>query len=339
MAISLFFRFEVYYPLWIVPFLVFILYSLYKIWIQRNKTKAANLGSLVMLRGAIRNTKKRQVFISFLFMLGAVICLCLAIANPQRGQMQSEAKVMASDIFLAIDISESMNARDVPSSRMERAKAIAEEIAISRRGDRIAIILFAGSAYLQMPLTTDIGAIITSIRSISTDMAGTQGTDIAAALDIAIQNTKDKSPTSRAVIIISDGEDHINGATISAKSARKRQMLVSTIAVGTIEGDRIPTLFGGREEYKRDDQGKVINSQVNIEMLNDIAKAGGGKLYSYHDGQKLISELNANLIHLSKEVQQVKSISQAQPYYWIFAILALICILTQIYHLRPNHLY
>lgn len=332
------FGFEYIWPLILIPVLVVVTYYVYRYGMQKSKDKAKLLGAVHMIKNAIKNTHPRQVYMSWLLITASVVALCIAIANPQWGYTESEAKVLASDIFIAIDISQSMNAKDVAPSRLEKAKAIAEEIILAHKGDRIAIILFAGRAYMQMPLTADVGAALTNVRSINTSMAGTQGTDIASAIDIAQKNIKDKSAASRAIIVMSDGEDHEEQAVSAAKSAIDNLLSVTTIAIGTVEGDMIPVDNENREDFKRDENGNAFISKVNVDMLTGIAKAGGGQIYDYSDTKSIIDGLEKDLANLSKEVQQVKSMSQANSYYWIFALIGLLLILTQIYGLKPNFL-
>jgi Ca-activated chloride channel homolog len=272
-----------------------------------------------------------------LFFFGIIAFLqILAIANPQWGRKSTMAKVESADIYLAIDISSSMETRDVSPSRIERAKKLAEEIILSRKGDRIGLILFAGNAYLQMPLTSDIGAALTFVRAVNTNMAGTQGTAISAAINLAVKNLKDRKPTSRALIVLSDGEDHEEDATDAASEAAEMGMHVFTIGIGTVAGGYVPMVENGRDGFKMDEKGDPVLSKVNFGSLDAIAKSGKGNSYRIENTNRINNDLTSQLDAMSKEIHEVKSLSEGNSFYWIFALLALILILTQIYGLKTN---
>ncbi len=324
-----------YIPGFVLLLLIVIAYLLYR-YVQSKNT--AGIGNSALRKLLTVNAPQWSPKNSMTWFAGLLVLLTFAIANPQWGHQQESVTVASSDIYLAIDISNSMNTQDIAPSRIERAKKLAEDIMTSRKGDRIGLILFAGSAYLQMPLTNDLGAAITFVRAINTQMAGTQGTAIGSAIKLATRNLQQKTPASRALIILSDGEDHEEDATDAAEEAADLNMKVFTIGVGTDKGGYIPMIENNRDGYKMDENGEPVLSKVNFEALADIAASGGGKSYDIEQSQNVSNDIDQLLDASSKEIHEIKSMSRANSYYWIFAFGALLLILTQLYGLKTNFL-
>ena len=174
--------------------------------------------------------------------------LFVAAANPQWGTKKEKMKVESADIFIAFDISQSMMAQDISPSRLERAKRFTEKLIRKLKGDRIGLIYFAGDAYLQMPLTTDYAAAELFVKSANPNLAGTQGTAIDEAIDLAMKAYEEDVRHQRALIIITDGEDHEGKANAKAIEGANDGLVIYTIGVGTENGTYVPYLNRGVSE-------------------------------------------------------------------------------------------
>lgn len=291
----------------------------------------------VKLKSAVKSFGEPQLFerllihkstsqIKFYLWLGTMLLLILALVNPQFGLKREKVKVEKSDIIIALDISNSMNATDISPSRLEKAKRFISQLINERKGDQIGLIFFAGSAYLQMPLTSDYAAADLFTKSANTEMAGTQGTAIGEAINLAMNSVKEDN--QRALIILSDGEDHDDEALNKASDAASKGWSIFSIGVGTEQGGFVPVNQQGREEYKTDEDGNPVKSMINIELLTSLADKGNGQFYMLSDGENnIIADINTQLERLQKRAVEVKSFTEYRSFYQYFLLLAIIFIL------------
>jgi Ca-activated chloride channel family protein len=262
-------------------------------------------------------TNKTTSHVRFFWWLLAILLLIFALVNPQLGAKREKAKVENIDIMIALDISNSMNARDVSPSRLERAKKFITDLIQSRKGDQIGLIFFAGSAYLQMPLTSDYAAAEMFAKTANSNMAGTQGTAIGEAIDLAMRSVKEVN--QRALIIISDGEDHDEDALNLAAKAKDADWTVLTVAVGTEEGGMVPSVVDGQETYKTDEDGNPVRSIVNQKLLEQIADEGNGKFYVLNmDENKIVDDMQVQLEKIQKRAVEIKSYTEFRSFYQYF---------------------
>ncbi|MBK9744155.1 MAG: VWA domain-containing protein [Saprospiraceae bacterium] len=237
------------------------------------------------------------------------------------GAKREKAKVENIDIMIALDISNSMNARDVSPSRLERAKKYITDLIQSRKGDQIGLIFFAGSAYLQMPLTSDYAAAEMFAKTANSNMAGTQGTAIGEAIDLAMRSVKEVN--QRALIIISDGEDHDEDALNLAAKAKDADWTLLTVAVGTEEGGMVPAVVDGQETYKTDEDGNPVRSIVNQKLLEQIADEGNGKFYVLNmDENKIVDDMQVQLEKIQKRAVEIKSYTEFRSFINISSLVA-----------------
>ena len=316
------FRFENISDLYliaIIPILVLIYFwSVKKL--NRRKEKFGQVNLVDKLLSGSNSHQNRRSFI--LYMIGFIF-LVLALVNPQWGFKKEKVKVENSDIFIALDISSSMNATDISPTRLEKAKRFVESLIASRRGDQLGLILFAGNAYLQMPLTSDYAAASLFVKSANTDMAGTHGTAIGEAVDLAMRSIKDSEKAQRALIIITDGEDHDEEALSKVSSAVADGWNVFTVGVGTEEGGFVPVISEGREEFKTDEEGNPVTSRINVDLLKKIAAEGNGVSYLLENNNDIIDDMNVQLEKLQKRAVEIKSFSEYRSFYQYFLAVAL----------------
>lgn len=258
-----------------------------------------------------------------ILLLCSFILLCFALANPQWGLRRETVMSKAADIFIALDISNSMLARDIAPSRLEKSKRFAQQLVNAFKGDRIGLIIFAGNAYLQMPLTTDYASAELFIRSAHPRLATSQGTAIGDALELAMRAYEEDAPHHKALFLITDGENHEDGAIEEMQKAHEAGLVPFIISVGTTEGDFIPMDIEGREDYKRDENGNPVRTAVNEPFLRQLAQEGDGRLYSILDGQDVIDDMRTKMEGLEKREMEQRAFKDYKSYYQFFLMAAI----------------
>jgi Ca-activated chloride channel family protein len=259
----------------------------------------------------------------FFFLVFAFAAFSVALANPQWGTKKKKIKAQSADIFIALDISQSMMAEDISPNRLERSKKFISEMIEKLRGDRIGIILFAGEAYLQMPLSTDYSAAQLFVKAANTDLASTQGTAINQAIDLAERAQQNEDQHFKSLVIITDGEDHDSEALAKAEKAFEEGMTIHTIGVGTAQGSYIPSMNNGREEYKRDKQGELVKSKLNENLLMELARKGGGIYNPINSGMSAINQLLDHFERMQKREVEQRSYTDFESYFQYFLFLGI----------------
>ena len=199
--------------------------------------------------------------------------LVIAMARPQRGVKLKEQQMKGAEVIIALDVSNSMLAQDYYPSRLERAKLAISQVSEKLKGDRIGLIVFGGESYVQIPLTSDYISARMFLNSISTGTVPVQGTAIGSAIDLGVRSFSDQSDHSRAIIVITDGENHEDDPVAAAKSAAEQGVRVFTIGVGSNEGTLIPLPEGG---YMTDEAGENVLTRLEDVTLQAVASAGNG---------------------------------------------------------------
>ena len=265
--------------------------------------------------------------IKFALMLSALALLFFAWANPQYGVTSDNAKQLSSDVMIALDVSNSMYATDVQPNRLERAKNFALDLVHSLRTERIGTIIFAGHAYLQMPLTNDVGAASLFLKSADPEQVPTQGTAIAEVIDMAEENFSAESKRYKVLIIISDGEDHDSDAVNRAEQARRNGLLIFTVGVGTPEGGLIPISDNNINDVKRDEDGQPVRTQLNEKMMSDLAQAGTGAYYNLSHTPDIIQTLKTRIDAVEKREVAVGKLGNFESLYIYFVFLAFVLLI------------
>jgi len=239
-------------------------------------------------------------FLQFFCIKNAYAMLIIALANPQYGKNLKEAKVSGIDIMIALDVSNSMMAEDMAGSwnRLKIAQISIEKMMQKLRGDRIGLVVFAGDAYTEVPVTDDYSAAKQILSTVSPGMVSAQGTAIGKAIDTCMAGFDFEEVTNRAIIIISDGENHEDDGISAAKRALEKNVPVYTIGVGSTIGSPIPEYNGDKKSgVKRDKDGNTVITRLNEKMMKDISDNGGG-IYVKASGSdlgldKLLAEINS----------------------------------------------
>ncbi len=322
------FRFEHldhFYALALIPIL-----TVFFIFTRRKRFKALlRFGETGLVKRLMPQVSNIKHPLKFGILMVAFGLLVIAWANPQLGTKREKAKRKASDVIIALDISNSMLSDDVKPSRLELARAFTLDLVQALKGERIGSIVFAGNAYLQMPLTTDYAAAAMFLKSSNPDQAPTQGTAISEAIDVAERAFGEKNKGNKVLIIISDGEDHDSEAIERAKKAKDNGLIVFTVGVGSTEGGFMPIDFGGTTDYKRDDKGQPIRTKLNEQMLKDLAAAADGEYFNITTTKSVIEALQNRIEKVEKREMELRSFSEYESYFQYFVLFALLILVLE----------
>jgi len=246
--------------------------------VSRWKKRAmASLGDRNVVDKMIPQVSFLRPWLKFILFTVAFGFLLVGMADPQVGSKMEEEKRKAADLMILLDVSNSMLSQDMPPNRLENAKRAITQLIDNLHGDRIGIIVFAGEAYVQLPITTDYSAAKLFLNTINTNMVPTQGTAIGAAIDLGMKSFDFKDGTGKAMIIITDGENHEDDAVASAKYAAEKDVMVNVIGMGSAEGSPIPIYQNGKEVgFHTDSAGHTVISKLNEDMCKEITAAGNG---------------------------------------------------------------
>lgn len=250
--------------------------------------------------------------------------MIMAYANPQWGNKKEKIKAKSTDVYIALDISQSMMAEDVSPNRLERAKRLTQNVIQALKGNRIGLILFAGNAYLQMPLSSDYSAAQLFVSSANTGQASTQGTAISEAIDLALRAYEPGKGNQRALIIITDGENHDDEAIAKAREATGEGLHIFTVGIGTIEGSLVPYRVQGREQFKRDENGNPVKSILNIELIEELARAGNGSSFLIGQGNQIVTGIKRDIDLLEKDEVEQRAFTDYTSYFQYFLIFGII---------------
>ncbi len=287
-----------FYLLGLIP-LVLLMFFIMHLWKKRAQKRFADKEALSKLSTA-RSTFKP--ILKLVFMLVALFFIVIALVNPRIGTKVEEVKREGVDIVFAIDVSKSMLAEDIAPNRLEKSKQLVSQIIGSLGGDRVGIVGYAGSAFPQLPITTDYNAARMFLNSMNTNMVSSQGTAVAEAISLATTYYDEEDQTSRVLIIISDGEDHQGNIEAITNEAAEVGIKIISVGVGTLSGGPIPIKENGiLQEYVRDNTGERVVTKMEEEMLKEIANQTDGIYISGSSTSKVVEEVNEYLNKLDQQ--------------------------------------
>ncbi len=324
------FRFEnidYLYALLLIPIFILLFWL-----IQRARKNAfAKFGNTTLLSQLMPAYSKYKHTAKFVLLLSGLAFLIVGWANPQWGSKKEKVKRKSVDIFIALDISQSMMAEDISPNRMEKARKFSQKLVEKLKGDRIGIILFAGNAYMQMPLTTDYAAAQLFLRSANPNQAPSQGTAISEAIDLAEQSFEEDNKQHKAIIIVSDGETHDQDALDRATTASNNGLLIYSVGVGTASGEFIPTIIGGRSDYKRDQQGNPVRTSLNETMMRDLANEGNGYYFNLagSDVEEISTSLRNSIDQMEKREFEARVFNEYESYFQYFIAIAILFLIVE----------
>jgi len=285
------------YLLFILPIVV-VLFLLNLYW---KRKKQREFGDLDLVKKLSPESSVFKPILKLVVMLLALVGIILGLVNPKIGTKMEKVKREGIDIVFAMDVSKSMLAEDVAPSRLEKSKQIVSQLINQLGSDRIGIVAYAGSAFPVLPITTDYSVAKMFLQSMNTDIVSSQGTSLVEAIKLSSTYFDDKSKTSKLLILISDGEDHSEGAEEAASEANKLGMKIITIGVGTEKGGTIPLRVNGVvQSFKRDNNNEVVITKMNTESLKAIAKATKGGYVSGNNTKEVLDYVKNALDKIQK---------------------------------------
>ena len=296
--------------------------------LERKQLKRLKLfGDPTLLRHLMPDVSKMRPVVKFWMLLAAMALIIVMMARPQMGTRISHEKRTGIESIIAMDISNSMLAEDVTPSRLDRTKMMVENLVDNFTDDKIGLIVFAGDAFVQLPITSDYVSAKMFLSEIEPSLIATQGTDIATAINMAANSFTQQQGVGKAIIVITDGEDHEGGALEAAKAAKKKGMRVYVLGVGSDKGAPIPL---GNGDYMKDRTGNTVMTKLNEEMCRQIAEAGGGAYIHGDNNTNAQRQLDSELAKLSKKEMQSTIYSDYDEQFQAFGIIAIILLILEI---------
>ena len=309
--------------LWILPILVLIRFVGWR----RRHAKLKRLGDPELLKLLMPGISAYRPTVKFCLMLTALALLIVMLARPQMGSKISHDKRQGIETIICLDISNSMLAEDVVPSRLDKSKMLVENLVDNFTNDKIGLIVFAGDAFVQLPITSDYVSAKMFLQNITPSLIQTQGTNIADAIDLASKSFSQQNNVGRAIILITDGENHEPGATDAAAAAKKKGINVFILGVGNPQGAPIPTGDGG---YMKDHAGNTVMTALNESMCKELAQAGSGQYIHVNNTSDAEKILNDDLTKLQKGDTTSVIYSEYDEQFQAVGILVLLILILEI---------
>ncbi|MFL2567298.1 MAG: VWA domain-containing protein [Flavobacteriales bacterium] len=328
---------EFLYLLALIPLLI-IGIIMYSKWQKNSILKFGDinlLNQLMQSHSIFRKKIKNTLFVL------AITFLIVGLSNPQVGTKMEEVKREGVDLMIAIDLSYSMMAQDIKPNRLERAKQAISRLIDKLEGDRIGLVVFAGEAYVQLPITTDYSAAKLFLSTVNTSIIPTQGTKIGNAIDLCSKSFDKENAQSKAIIIITDGETHDEEAIESAKKAKEEGIYIHTLGMGLTKGGPIPIYnkYGSTSEFRKDRQGNVIITKLNESMLEEIALAGEGTYIRANNSKSGLSSLFEEINKMEKKEIGTMIFTNYKDRFQIFIGISLVLLILNLFFLeRKNNI-
>jgi Ca-activated chloride channel family protein len=290
---------------------------------RRNKLK--RMGEAKLIKELIPYSSSRKRIIKAILFLTGFSSLILALCNLQTGSKLTEVKREGADIMVCIDVSNSMLAQDLLPNRLTRAKYALEKMIDLLEGDRLGLVIFAGEAYVQLPITTDYSAAKLFLDAIGPGMVPVQGTNMADAINKASESFSTDEGKNKAIILITDGENHEPEAIEAADEAAKKGIMINTIGIGSLNGVPIPMIENGVVKgYRKDKDGQTVVTKINAELLKTIAAKGNGVYVQASQADVGLSAVQDKINELDKTQLESKMYTDYEDQFQWFLALALV---------------
>ena len=320
---------------WLITIPVFVI--AYIVYTKRKQRQLAEFGDPELMAQLMPDASKSRPVWKFSLLIVALILLIVAAARPQYGQKEKTVKRQGIEVMVALDISNSMLAEDVAPNRLDRAKQMLSKMIDNMIDDKVGLVVFAGDAFTQLPITCDYVSAKMFLNTISPTLIPTQGTAIGAALQTAITSFgAQESDAGRAIILITDGENHEDDAIAAAKQAKELGIQVFVIGIGKPEGAPIPK--PGTNDYFKDRSGQVVVSRLNEEMCQQIAGAGNGAYVRCDNTNTAMRALQQELDRIATTELESTVYADYNEQYQSFVLIALLLLAIEFFILsRQNH--
>ena len=308
-------------------FLLPVLVAVFLYYNHRRRQNIRKYGDPALLQELMPTVSKYRPDVKFWLTFSALALTIFMLARPQFGSKMETVKRSGVEAVIALDISNSMLAEDVTPSRLEKAKKLISRLVDTFNNDKVGMIVFAGEAFTQLPITSDYVSAKMFLESISPSLITTQGTDIGAAIRLAMKSFTPNDGVGRAIVVITDGENHEGGAIEAAKEAAEKNMQVFILGIGSPDGSPIPEERGSNH-FRKDKDGNVIVTRLNEQMCQEIAKAGNGvyiRVDNSNSAEKILNEQIAKLAKADVESQVFTDFDeQFQALAWLVLILLVV---------------
>jgi Mg-chelatase subunit ChlD len=311
---------DLLYLLLLLPVLIllFILNSI------RKRNALRRVGEANLVKGLIPEMSGIRPVFKFLLQLVAVASGILMLARPQFGSKIEDVKKQGVEVIIALDVSNSMLAEDIQPDRLTRAKQAISRLVDNLDNDKIGLIVFAGDAYIQIPVTTDYISAKMFLSTISPDIVPKQGTAIGAAISLGIRSFSPGDGKSKAMIIITDGENHEDDPVKEAGDAAKAGIIIHTIGIGSTEGVPIPIMRNGKKDFLKDNKGNTVITKLDEDILKKIALATNGNYVRASNSNIGLDEIFADIKKMKKQDLQSSQYTEYNDQYQIFAAITFI---------------
>ena len=320
---------------WLLTIPVFVV--AYVLITRHKRRQLSEFGDPELMAQLMPDASKSRPIVKFALLMGALSLLIIAAARPQYGQQEKTVKRQGIEVMVALDISNSMLAEDVAPNRLDRAKQMLSKMIDNMVDDKVGLVVFAGEAFTQLPITCDYVSAKMFLNTISPKLIPTQGTAIGAALQTAIRSFgSQESDAGRAIILITDGENHEDDAIAAAKQAHELGIQVFVIGIGKPEGSPIPV--PGTNDYIKDRSGQVVVSRLNEEMCQEIAQAGKGAYVRCDNTNTAMRALQQELDRIATTDLETTVYADYNEQYQSFVLIALLILVIDFFILmRQNH--
>lgn len=314
--------------LWLIPALV-LLYFLF----NRNRKKLLEkFADKELHKTIIYSFSNIKSKIKFGIILSVITLLILAFADPQVGTKMQEVKQTGIDVYILLDVSRSMAAEDIKPNRLEKAKYQISNLIQKLRGDRIGLIVFSGEAFIQFPLTTDYSAANLFLSAVDFNSVPQPGTAIASSINLAVKSF-DSAATDKAIILITDGEDHEGDIDKAVEDATDKGIKIYAIGLGSPDGVPIPVYDnrGNQIGFKQDNNGQTVLTKLDETILKDIASKGNGKYYRGNNYEDYLDQIYSDLSKLKQAEFGVKKVTDYEDRFYFFLAPAILLLILELF--------
>lgn len=323
---------EYLYLLLLLP--VFLLLFMYAMYIKKRNLK--RLGNMKILKGLMPDVALKKQYLKFWLLFISLGLFILVIAGPQFGSKLETVKRQGIEVMICLDVSNSMLSNDINPSRLDKSKQILSKLIDDLRNDKIGLIVFAGDAFIQLPITSDYVSAKMFLSSINPSMVPTQGTAIGAAINLATSSFSPSENSEKTIILITDGENHEDDALGATKAAAEKKIKVNVLGIGSIQGGPIPT---SGNSYQKDKDGNMVITRLNEQMCQEIAAAGNGMYARTDNTNSALKALQKELNKMSKSEVESKVYSSYEEKYLIPAWFLLFLLIVEFFILdRKNRI-
>ena len=307
--------------------------GIYIWYVYQSKKKLKKIGESALIQQLMPDVSKVKKTTKFILFLVGLSFLILGVCNLQTGSKMKDVKREGSDIMVCLDVSNSMLAQDLTPNRLERSKIAIENMVNKLQGDRLGIVVFAGEAYVQLPITTDYGTAKLFLEGINTKIVPVQGTNIADAINKAVESFGKDEGKNKAIVVITDGEnneDAQESAVEAAEEAAKKNIVIHTIGVGSESGVPIPNVIDGVVSgYKKDNAGNTIVTKLDAKILQDISAASNGVYVQASSSDIGLETILDKIAELDKKQLESKMYSDYEDQFQWFLGAALLFLLIE----------